>query len=165
MALSCNRRAFELDEGCPSVDIDLTFPDFDACGDANEGRLKGVSRIALQKSPAFPTFMPGADPLPVSIPDIDVEMVIDCSFDDTATSVEFSSDGVPGASGSLEFNRNDENCGVDSVRLRLDIPNGMCILGTASDVPGTIVNPFNVPEAALALYAPVSVGGMAAVWG
>lgn len=121
MALSCNREAFKPGDGCPEINVDLTFPDFGACEDADPGRLKGVSRIDLQKSPAFPMFMPAEDPLPVSIPDIDVDW--ECPFDGMSSGGnDINIDaGHAVASGSVKIDVGD-NCSVSGVSIDLDIP-------------------------------------------
>lgn len=76
MSILCSREAFKLDEGCPQVEVDLEFPDFDACEAADVSRLKGVSNVGARKSPAFPMFMPAAEQIPADVPDVSDLMCI-----------------------------------------------------------------------------------------
>ena len=67
MPILCNREAFKFEDGCPPVEVDLEFPDFDACEEADSTRLKGVSNMGLRRAPAFPIFLPTAEQIPVDV--------------------------------------------------------------------------------------------------
>lgn len=128
MALSCNREAFKPADGCPEIHADLTFPDFESCEAADPGRLKSVSRLDLQKTPAFPMFVPANDPLPVSIPDIDIDIdEIGCIADDLAdgsSSVSISYDVGPNDKpyGSVSIARSTDNsCSISGINIALHL--------------------------------------------
>ena len=122
MALNCNREAFKLDAGCPPVSVDLKFPDFGACEDADPGRLKGVSRLDLQKSPAFPMFMPAEDPLPISIPDLDIDY--ECPLDGVSSDGDLINinAGNAKATGNVRVERASTGCSMTGISIDLDIP-------------------------------------------
>lgn len=162
MALNCNRRAFEMIDGCPPVEVDLTFPDFKSCEDADPSRLKEAANLGMQQSPAFPMFIPANDPVPaVVIPDVDVD--IDCGFDDTETSVSIDTHGST-ATGSLEFDTRSDSCAVERVSLNLDFP-AMAFLGTLSNLgTSNVANPFEVPDDMLTLFVAIPSDSYAAVF-
>lgn len=128
MSLSCNREAFKPAEGCPEIEADLTFPDFEACEAADIGRLKSVSRLDLQKSPAFPMFIPANDPLPVDIPDIDVD-AYGCPFGEISENSSVTvtdSDGqeISGSGGYVDVRTlaGSNVCSFEGIDIVVSIP-------------------------------------------
>ena len=119
MALKCSRRPFEMEDGCPPVEVDLTFPSFEACVNADPSKLKAPSRLDTRKDPAFP-ILPAADPLPIQIPDIDD---LGCPLDglnedgDSITIV-----GTEHASGRVKLNRTSTGCSVTGIDIQLNLP-------------------------------------------
>lgn len=123
MSLSCKRSAFEFDDGCPPVSVDLTFPDFESCEAADPGKLKSVSRLDLQKAPAFPMFIPGDDPVPVSIPDIEIpdyECPLD-SFSKTGQRITVNS-GNAASTGTVKILAESDSCSLNGIEIELTIP-------------------------------------------
>lgn len=121
MALSCSREAFKPAEGCPQLDVDLTFPDFESCLDADPSRLKSVARLDEQKSPAFPMFIPSDDPLPISIPDVELDW--ECPFDGLSSDGDdISIDaGNAHASGTVKV-ESTEGCSMTGISIDLELP-------------------------------------------
>ena len=147
MALNCNRQPFQFEDGCPSVKVDLNFPDFNACATAEPSRLKSVSRLNIQKAPAFQMFIPVADPLPV--PDFDIDIDIDsidvgCPFEDLDSgdmSVSVHEDDTGESHGSLSISHGDDNpCAITGLHLDLYIPPP--VIPTLSYEDGTVVYTF-----------------------
>lgn len=125
MALDCKREAFKPGPGCPEISVSLKFPDFAACGDADPARLKGISKMDLQKSPAFPAFVPANDPLPVYIPDLDALLDdIDCvfdSYDKDATTVRINGKISPDSSVDMVVGSDCQIEGFD-IDIAVDVP-------------------------------------------
>lgn len=154
MALSCTREAFKLDDGCPELEVDLTFPDFESC-DADTARLKGVAKIDLQKSPAFPITIPANDPIPVDIP----EIYIECAFDRVDTNVSISEDSPPGTSFSLDLVKPySDSCAVSEMNVKLKVPSGLAKVGTALTIGVPTANPFGLDRSTPGVFVPVASG-------
>lgn len=125
MALSCSRQAFTAGEGCPSLDVDTSFPDFGACESADTSRLRSPARNNLQKTPAFNIFMPAVDPLPFIFPDVDLDT--DCAIPDNIyTHVSISpkpfTGGGGSSSGKLDLLSSPGSCSLSGMSLALNIP-------------------------------------------
>ena len=160
MALDCKREPFSSSDGCPRIDIDLEFPEFEACVDADPGKLKQVSKLDLNKSPVVPTFMPAADPLPIVFPEI--EAIFDCPFveDKTQYNVKFDPAKNPGASGKVVINRDPATCRVEDFSVTLDIPTGNGYIGTLKEIKAkvgenNVANPYDFKDNMLVVAVPV----------
>ena len=111
MPILCNREAFKLDDGCPPVDVDLEFPDFDSCLYADSSRLKGVSNVGVRKTPVFPMFIPPAEQIPPDVPDLSDLMCILGTVDGSGNGL-FPSHGL----------KVDNPFGVDESALTVIVP-------------------------------------------
>lgn len=128
MALNCKREAFKPADGCPSISADLSFPDFESCEEADPGKLRPPARLSLQKAPAFPMTIPANDPLPISIPDIDIDDY-GCPFGDISenSSVRvFDQDGheLDGGGGHVDVRTSSGSnvCSLDGIDITITVP-------------------------------------------
>lgn len=125
MALDCKREAFKPGPGCPEISVNLNFPDFASCKDAEPGRLKSVAKMDLQRSPAFPVFIPGNDPLPVYIPDIenildDIPCALD-SYDAESTTISINGKESPNSRVDMVVGPDCQLAGFD-IDINFDMP-------------------------------------------
>lgn len=152
MALDCKRQAFQLEDGCPSVDVDLEFPDFEACAAADTDRLRGVALIDLRKSPAFPTVLPATDPIPIE----PVDVFFECAVKDrTTTNVSVSSNPTRDTGGSLDVGMSAEDCTIESLSLDLNF-NTTGLLATIGSAGDADCNPYGIPAGMPAILIPTA---------
>lgn len=122
MGIKCSREAFEPPEGCPELNVDLEFPDFEACISADPSRLKGVSRLDIDKSPASPS-LPILDDIPLHIEFPDMPPCPFGELREEGSSVTIK--GVSGAVGGMTFSTSDgtgSSCSLKGIDLNLYIP-------------------------------------------
>ena len=121
MATTCNREAFKFSDECPKLDVDTTFPDFEACESFDSGKLKGVARFDLQKTPAVPVTVPSLGQFP--IPDIDED---DCPISTLAAGGSTFSIGydesIRSPQGSIAVRTDQESCKLLGIDIKIRLP-------------------------------------------
>lgn len=123
---SCDRSAFSFPDGCPPVEVDLDFPDFDACDSAVTTDLRSASRLNLQRVPAFPAPVVGMDILPnistIGEPVVDFECPYEAGAVGPASSHASLGDAFSNPSVSAGLSGNASSCTIRGMYVNMSIP-------------------------------------------